>query len=463
MAIGSVMKAMIRHPGQMLAVFSRRNISVFFAMSRESGVGVAFSNMMRVLSNSASDIDRMNVLMGLEIRDFSGERVEVPCSENPEVSIVIPVYNQFEYTYWCVRSIVETVKDIDYEIIIADDCSTDTTTSIAEYLPGIKVVRTPRNLRFTLNCNNAAKYAKGKYLVFLNNDTIVKGGWLSSLADTMESDSSIGLVGSKMVYPDGVLQEAGGIIWRDGSAWAYGKGMNPNLPEFNYVKDVDYISGASLMIRTDVWKELQGFDERYAPSYCEDSDLAFEVRAEGYRTVFQPRSEIVHFEGISNGKAVSTNLKSYQIVNTRKFYDKWNDVLESSNPHGKDLFTARDRSGRKKHVVFVDIHTTPVDGDEHERRKSSVILGAARTGMSVHLIPDDFLYSEEYAHTYQDAGVEVLYGGEARRDMGRWAKNHRECVDTLVICEPALEGRYSRIFKGVRILNVDEFATELAL
>jgi GT2 family glycosyltransferase len=120
-------------------------------------------------------------------------------------------------------------------------------------------VRNEKNLGFLKNCNHAASHARGKYIHFLNNDTEVKQGWLSSLVRLMESDGSIGLSGSKLVYPNGKLQEAGGIIWNDASGWNFGNRQNPEMPEFNYVKEVDYISGASMLVRKSLWEELGGF------------------------------------------------------------------------------------------------------------------------------------------------------------------------------------------------------------
>ena len=345
------MRLIMKHPFKMLGLMNRKNVRVFFSMARQFGFRTAFSNMRRVVGSSASDADRMSSFERYSVREFDGSVTEVPAPPDPLVSIIIPVYNQFEYTVYCVRSIVSNTEGIGFEVIIADDCSTDMTRQILEYLPGIRLVRTERNQGFIRNCNNAAKVAEGRYLVFLNNDTLVKEGWLSALVDTMEDDPSVGLAGSKLIYPDGHLQEAGCIVWGDGTIWNYGRGMNPRLPEYNYLKDTDYVSGASFIIRRDLWERLGGFDEYYLPAYCEDTDLSFRVRKEGLRTVYQPRSEVVHFEGVSNGKSTQSGLKAYQVTNMQKLFDRWKDDLAGRPPQGVDVFRARDCSFGKKIVA----------------------------------------------------------------------------------------------------------------
>ncbi len=446
-----IIKAAAEHPGQMLPLISSRNISTFLTVLREGGLKVAVSNMMRVIDNSATDIERINELKGVEVKPFTGQVFEVPCSENPLVSVVIPVYNQFEFTYWCIRSVVDTSDGIDYEIIVADDRSTDATVNIERYLPGVRVVRNEKNLRFTLNCNNAVRYAKGKYVALLNNDTLVLDGWMSELVSVLERRPDVGLVGSKLIYPDGVLQEAGCVVWKDGSAWNIGKGLNPNLPQFNYLKEVDYVSGASLMFPKTLWDEFMGFDERYAPSYCEDSDLAFQMRYNGYKVMYQPKSSVVHFEGISNGKALRSSLKSYQMINTRKFFEKWRDVLEDHNDIGGNLFQARDRSAGKRCTVFVDESITDPEGGEFDRYVAEEMIRRARDGESVKMIPDDFLSDAESASVYQEEGIEVFFGGEARRDQRKWAKSYKQFVDTVIVCRPDLMQKYRKLFRGSRV------------
>lgn len=254
------------------------------------------------------------------------ENIIFKTCEHPKVSIIIPVYNQFPYTYNCLKSIKKYSENIDYEIIVADDTSTDMTMELERVVQGIKVIRNKQNYQFLISCNRASKEANGEYLVFLNNDTQVQKDWLKALLDLLEANSRIGLAGSKLIYPNGLVQEAGGIVWKDGGVLQYGNNRQPGEKELNFLREADYISGASIMIRKSLWEEIGGFDERFSPAYYEDVDLAFEVRRRGYKVVYQPESEVVHFEGVTE----SLDRERIEKIdeNRKKFLEKWYEVLE---------------------------------------------------------------------------------------------------------------------------------------
>lgn len=368
--------------------------------------------------------------------------------DQPLVSIIIPVYNQWDYTYACLVSILENTSNIPYEIVIADDMSTDETTNIQSYVENVAVVRDGINRGFLLNCNNAAKVARGKFLFFLNNDTNVQQNWLSSLLELIEADSSIGMAGSKLVYPDGRQQEAGGIIWDDASGWNYGRLDDPGKPEYNYVKDVDYISGAAILVRKDLWDLLEGFDERYVPAYFEDTDLAFEIRKLGYRVVLQPKSVIVHFEGVSHGTDTGSGIKSYQVKNKEKFLEKWQEELSANHlPNAEHVFWARDRSGKQKTVVVVDHYVPHYDKDAGGRCTYFYIKLMKAMGLHVIFIGDNFFKHEPYTTELQQIGVEVLYGNEYAKNIHQWIKTNGQYLDYVYLNRPHIAIKYMDSFK----------------
>ncbi|MHB1406039.1 MAG: glycosyltransferase [Desulfitobacteriaceae bacterium] len=361
----------------------------------------------------------------------------------PVVSIIIPVHNQWVMTYSCLKSVLANTGNLAYEVILADDASTDETSKVSDYVQNVRVLRSEENTGFLHNCNRAGKEARGKYILFLNNDTNVQKGWLKSLLDLSERDQTIGLVGSKLVYPDGKLQEAGGIIWRDASGWNYGRHDNPGKPEYNYVKEVDYISGASIMIRSELWQEIGGFDNRFAPAYFEDADLAFEVRKRGYKVVLQPKSVVVHFEGVSHGKDTGVGIKSYQVINKVKFLQKWHDVLESEHsPSGENVFSARDKSMGKKTILIIDHYVPHYDKDAGSRTTFQYLKLFAEMDFNVKFMGDNFFKHEPYTSELQQLGIEVLYGEWYKDHYRDWIKENAAILDYIYLNRPHVAIKY---------------------
>lgn len=391
-------------------------------------------------------------------------KINFPYAENPKVSIIIPVYNQIHYTYACLVSILENTGEFDYEIIIADDVSTDATKEIDKFVTGLVIARNESNQGFLKNCNNAEKKARGEYIFFLNNDTTVQKDWLPPLIRLLESDKSIGMVGSKLIYPDGRLQEAGGIIWSDGSGWNYGRCDDPNKPEYNYVRDVDYISGAAIMLSRKLWEDIGGFDERYAPAYCEDSDLAFEVRKRGLRVVYQPLSVVTHFEGVSNGTDVNgTGLKRYQVENNKKLQEKWSEEFKNQydNVGVPNAFRARERSRGKKVILFVDHYVPTFDKDAGSKTTFQYIKMFIERGYVVKFLPDNFAKSEPYTSILEQMGVEVLYGNEMRTNIFEWIENNQANIDIAYLNRPHIATKYIDFIKEKTDIKVIYYGHDL--
>ncbi len=279
----------------------------------------------------------------------------------PVVSIVIPVHNNFKHTYNCLQSIKNTLPERTFEIIIADDFSTDETLLCGLLFTGaVRIVRNLKNEGFVRICNAGAAAAQGQYLLFLNNDTLVTPGWLDNLVETFEQVPNIGIAGSRLLFEDGSLQEVGGIIWRLGDGWNWGRGGDPAEPRFKFLRDADWVSGAALMIERTMFEELKGFDELYVPAYYEDADIAFRVRALGKRVVVQPASDIIHLEGQSAGTdTAGTGMKRFQVINHAKFYQRWKDTLLSHRFNGDWPELEAERLVHKRAYFIDDTVPTP--------------------------------------------------------------------------------------------------------
>jgi len=255
----------------------------------------------------------------------------LPKVSAPRVSIVIPVFNKALYTYNCLLTLQACDTEISQEIIIVNNASTDETAALLAQ-GRFKIINNSENKGFVQACRQGAEIANGEFILFLNNDTQVMPGWLSHKLKVMDNDPSVGITGSKLIYPDGRLQEAGGIIFNDASGWNYGRLQDPTFPQFNQSRAVDYCSGASLMIRKSLWEQLGGFDMRYAPAYYEDTDLCFAARQAGYKVFYCHDSEVIHHEGITAGTDINSGYKAFQAINHEKFRDKWQAVLATHLP-----------------------------------------------------------------------------------------------------------------------------------
>jgi len=352
-------------------------------------------------------------------------------SAQPTVSIVIPVYNHLDHTLTCLRSIAEHPGAVAFEVIVVDDCSSDDSAAMLATVDGLRLLRNVENTGFIGACNAGLNAANGEFVVFLNNDTAVRPGWLEALIGTFTARPDCGLVGAKLIYPDGRLQEAGGIVFNDGSGWNYGRFDDPRAPQYNYLREVDYCSGAAIMLRRELLEDFGGFDPRYAPAYYEDTDLAFRVRERGLKCWYQPAAEVIHFEGVSSGTDTGSGIKRFQVVNQETFRQRWREALSAQPAPGTAIEVAREHRARGR-ILIIDACTPEPDKDSGSLRMLNLMRILVEGGWKLTFLSQNRLYVPHYTAQLQQLGVEVLYLPYVS-DVPQWIEQHAALLDWAIV------------------------------
>jgi GT2 family glycosyltransferase/glycosyltransferase involved in cell wall biosynthesis len=348
----------------------------------------------------------------------------------PRATVVIPVYGQFERTLACLRALAAHPPGVPAEVIVVDDGSTDATPDALPQIDGLRYHRRATNGGFIAACNDGASLARGDMLVFLNNDTIPQPGWLDALLRTFDEHEDVGLVGAQLRFPDGSLQEAGGVVFSDGSAWNYGRFELPDDCRYAYVRDCDYASGAAIAIPRALFDGIGGFALAYAPAYYEDTDLAFAVRAHGKRVLYQPRAVVVHDEGGTAGTDTATGAKAYQVRNQARFAERWRDTLASHLAPGTVPSPANLAA---RQVLIVDALTPRPDHDSGSLRMVNLMHLLREEGAHVVFLPANRAHDGDATLALQQLGVEAWYAPYAQRAPA-WFREHGPRFDTILLC-----------------------------
>nr|WP_261789514.1 glycosyltransferase [Xanthomonas oryzae] len=346
----------------------------------------------------------------------------MPHSAAPRVSVVIPVYNHIAHTLACLRSLAAHPPLVDVEIIVVDDGSSDATAEQLPQVAGLHYHLRASNGGFIAACNDGIALARGDFVVLLNNDTIPQPGWLDRLIDTFAQHPSAGLIGAQLVYPDGRLQESGGVVFGDGSAWSYGRFESSDDPRYAYVRAMDYCSGAAIALPRTLLQTLGGLDRRYMPAYYEDTDLAFAVRAAGYQVLVQPASVVVHDEGTSNGTDTRTGVKAYQVRNQNVFAEKWQQALKAQLPVGTVPGPALLHRGQRQ-VLILDECVPQPDRDSGSLRQFNLIRLLREEGAHVVFVPTRREHAGRHTQALQQLGAEVWYA-PFLEGVGSWLRTH---------------------------------------
>lgn len=371
--------------------------------------------------------------------------IRFPSFEQPLVSLVVTAHRGATVTAACLRSIAERTEGPAYEVIVVDDAADADNARLWEAVHGAQILVNDPGIGYLRSVNRGAAEARGTYLVLMNNDVEVEAGWLRALVRRAETAPDVGAVAAKLLYPDGSLQEAGGIIFRDGTGANFGKGGAPDFHEFTYAREVDYGSAACLLVRADAWAELGGYDERYLPMYYEDADLCFGLRANGYRVMYEPTAQVVHHEGATAGTDLSEGGKRFQELNRPKFVEKWQ--LELERDHLRPLPTSMRRASNRvqgPHVLVIDHRVPMPDHDAGSLRMLRLIETLLSLGCRVTFAPDDFQRHEPYGSALEALGVDVIHG---ETWMGRELAAIGDDLELAIVSRPYVAARYTHLLR----------------
>ncbi len=356
---------------------------------------------------------------------------------SPDVSILLVFYNSAELSYACLASIAEVLHEssIRAEVIILDNGSTDATSRLLDRIEGATIIRSRENLHFLKGANRAAKEARGKYLLFLNNDALLLPGSLEAAFSLCESSSDIGAVGGRIILPSGKLQEAGSVVWDNGACTGYGRDAKPDAPEFMFRRDVDYCSGAFLMTPRAVFEELKAFDERYAPAYYEETDYCLRLWESGRRVVYDPEVVILHYEfGSSSSSQQALQLQQRNHAIFRERHSAW--LAKQNAVALEKILWARQARSDKRRLLYIEDRVPHEYLGSGYPRSRELLCALERAGAQITLFPM-FEHDETWPAIRQSipASIEVMRGHSAK-DLALFMRDRVGYYDAIVVCRP---------------------------
>ena len=276
----------------------------------------------------------------------------------PLTSIVIPVYNNLNWTKRCINSIYNIKSRSPFEIIVVDDCSTEDYKTLVKDFPEVRLLRNSENLGFLRTVNYGVSEARGEYVLILNNDTEVLPNWLDELTAALWNHPEAGMIGSQLIHLNtGTLQESGNLICKNGDMLPLGRGNDPDHPQFTYFREVDFCSAASIILRKKVFDEMEGFDRLYIPAYFEDPDLGLRMQKAGYKNYVCPLSRVIHQEMASYGDVLAEKCEK----NRQAFLARWTPYLQEHALYADRSEPDKCMKFDRDRVLFIDAETPMAD------------------------------------------------------------------------------------------------------
>ena len=363
----------------------------------------------------------------------SDERIAFAKTDTPRVSVVLILYNQAELTFYCLRALADLQRR-DLEVILWDNASEDSTRDLLARVDGAITILNDENLHFLRGCNEAVTHASGDFLLFLNNDSLPAPSSIDAALSVFEDESDVGAVGGKIVLLDGHLQEAGNMIWADGSCLGYGRGEHPDAPPYTFRRDVDYVSGVFLLTRRDLFEELGKFDEAFAPAYYEETDYCTRLWEHGYRVVYEPEARVTHFEYGSAGTEKATDLMRR---NQTRFLEKHAPTLARHLPPAvENIIAARTHRSRTPRILYIDDKFPHLDLGQGFPRSNFILSVLADQRFNVTLFATNQAPETPEAR-YRDISPHVeCLTGSLSEDLRQLLEDRRDYFDFIFVSRP---------------------------
>ncbi|MGL5065628.1 MAG: glycosyltransferase, partial [Microcoleus sp.] len=369
----------------------------------------------------------------------TGSQINFATIDRPEVSIIIILHNRAELTLSCLYSLLRNPFK-SCEVILVDNNSTDATRQLLQRIHGAKIILNDENLHYLLACNQASKIATGDRLLFLNNDTQILGDSITVAVNTLNSSDEIGAVGGKLIHPDGTLQEAGSIIWQDGSCIGYGRGDSPTAPQYMFQRTVDYCSAAFLLTRRELFLEMGGFDRDYQPAYYEETDYCVRLQKLGKKIIYHPQVTILHYEFASSSHSSSSKhaiaLMEKNQKTLKSKHQDWFQLQYRSDLKNLCFARIQARENRQR-ILFIDDRVPhPYLGSGYTR-SHHILCEMVALGYAVTLYPTDLSHTENWASIYADISgeVEVMRGCDFR-SIEVFLQERKGYYDILFVSRP---------------------------
>jgi GT2 family glycosyltransferase len=359
-------------------------------------------------------------------------KVRFPPVERPDASIIVVTHNSAADVGRCLRALHGSTS-VSFEVLVADNASRDGTVDCIDgAAEGATIVANQRNLGFATACNQLALQARGSVLCFLNPDVVVEPGWLEALCRALD-DEAVGAAAPAILHPDGRLQEAGSVIFADGSCRAVGDGEDADAPGHRFARDVYYASGACLALRRSTFVRCGGFDTRYDPAYYEDVALGLALVRAGHVVRYEPRGRVRHRRGASHSPAAAALLlesrRRFRTLERTALLDRPPVPAAPGVPDGLRNEAVRPR------LLLIDDRVPNVDRGSGDPRMAALLesLRAAHPRALITLVARDPVNAPTYAAPLLDRDIEVVWGPE---DWPRWFEERRGLYDVVVVSRP---------------------------